>query len=717
MKRKKALILIVVLSLILAGYNSFAQTAEELLPKAIQLEEVKGDLNEAIKIYQMIINQDSGNRKIVAEAYFHLGICFEKLGMQDAMKAYREVIKNYDDQKEIVARARDRLSKLERELAELKKEPEFTKIEIPTKPGNGVLSHDGKKLAFTSEDGLWMVPLHGNVSDDIAGEPVRLASVPGAWNPGNALAWSADGRWIAVNGGGNGSDDIYIVPVAGGELRKISLPVRGGGSFTYRLSLSPDGKNLAFSALKLEDHPHYGNLLKDMVTRFVYMIPTGGGEPRQISSGAGTFPSFSPDGKLIAYVTYHYNEEAEQRPDAQGLLESDLWVVDPSGGVPIKIATADAALAGFIWSPDGKFLAADGIIGINEIWIYRVPSDTKPAGEPTRITSLPGNCLGLLAGWTPENELAAFIRTPYRSAVYTVPSSGGKAVQVTPDVTVYYPRWSPDGKRIYLRWMSENEDNPAPLVYVPQSGGTISRVSWSNSGIGLTRVPGGGWNISPDGRKVVMIARGVGSDDSLNFMDLRVLSLDDGVSERLTSDESHETYPCWSPDGQWIAFVEWKETSNDEGFNAIYRIPAEGGEPIMISSATDNIGDGAIDYSPDGKSIAFFSEGKIKTIPVEGGETRVLVNDVQSGRHSNLVWSPDGSKIAYNAQSESKIWITTLSTGEKTVLKTGLPEDFWVSEFDWSPDGKKITFMTTSGNEPEFYLISNFMSKEKPEEK
>jgi Tol biopolymer transport system component len=130
----------------------------------------------------------------------------------------------------------------------------------------------------------------------------------------------------------------------------------------------------------------------------------------------------------------------------------------------------------------------------------------------------------------------------------------------------------------------------------------------------------------------------------------------------------------------------------------------------MISSATDNIGDGAIDYSPDGKSIAFFSEGKIKTIPVEGGETRVLVNDVQSGRHSNLVWSPDGSKIAYNAQSENKIWITTLATGEKTVLKTGLPDNFWVSEFDWSPDGKKITFMTTSGNEPEFYLISNFMN-------
>ncbi len=687
-------------------------TPQEMLNKAIYQEEVNGNLEEAIEMFLEIVNLNPANRAITAEALYHLGLANEKLGNKKAKEYYEKIVNGFTDQPGFVRVARERLSGLQAAIKELQStsEPEFRKIRIASKPQNGVLSPDGKKLAFTSEDGLWQVPLRGNVGADIAGEPVRLASVPGAWNRGNALAWSADGRWIAVNGGGDGSDDVYIVPVDGGEPRMISLPARGGGSFTYRLSLSPDGNNLAFSALKLEDHPHYGNLLKDMVTRFVYVIPTDGGEPRPISSGPGTFPSFSPDGKLIAYVTYHYNEEAEQRADAQGLFKSDLWIVDASGGVPIKIATADAALAGFIWSPDGKFLAADGIIGINEIWIYRVPSDKNSAGEPTKITSLPGNCLGLLAGWTPENELGAFIRTPYRSAIYTVPSSGGKAVQVTPDGVVYYPRWSPDGKRIFLRWVFENEDNPIQIVYVPASGGNISRMPWSNSGIGSTRVPGGGWNISPDGRKVVMIARGVESNDSLNFMDLRVLSLDDGVSERLTNDESHETYPCWSPDGKWIAFVEWQETSNDEGFNAIYRIPAEGGESVIISSVADSIGDGAIAFSPDGKSIAFFSEGKIKTMPVEGGEAKVLVDDVLSGRHSNLVWSPDGLKIAYNAQSESKIWITTLATGEKTALKTGLPEDFWISEFDWSPDGEKITFMITSGNEPEFFLISNFMN-------
>ncbi|UCE47543.1 MAG: PD40 domain-containing protein, partial [Phycisphaerales bacterium] len=47
-------------------------------------------------------------------------------------------------------------------------QPNFRKIRIPTKPGNGVLSPDGKKLAFVSKRSIWVVPVHGKVSPDIA---------------------------------------------------------------------------------------------------------------------------------------------------------------------------------------------------------------------------------------------------------------------------------------------------------------------------------------------------------------------------------------------------------------------------------------------------------------------------------------------------------------------------------------------------------------------
>jgi Tol biopolymer transport system component len=702
MKSKKVLPVLMALCMVMVSYRSSAQTAEELLPKAIQLEEVKGDLDGAIKIYQLIIDRFPANRDICAKALLHLGLCHEKLGLKDAQQFYNRLIKDYAENRQEVSVARDRLARLEQALADLKNKPEFRKIEFASKPQNGVLSPDGKKLAFTSENGLWLVPLYGNVGTDIAGEPVRIAEIPGAINFYNAMAWSTDGRWIAVNGGGDGADDVYIVPTAGGEVKKISLPKRGAGYLSSRLGLSPDGQYLLFSAWK----PGLDEKTPERQAIYVYMVNTKGGEPKQISSGPGSFPVFSPDGNFIAYITYYEKEEPPETVMGTR-FNTDLWITKTSGGSPVRLAEADGRLSGPVWSPDGRYLAATGRTdaGGKEIWIYELSPDASGVSKPV-IINLPGYSSGMLTGWTPENELGVFIRSESHEAIYTVPSSGGRAVQVTPDGVVYYPRWSPDGKRIYLRCVRLNEDPPVQIGYVPADGGNITIVPWPGMAL-MSRVPGGGHNISPDGRKLIVNAaeKPYGAKQ---FMDLYMIPLDGNHPVRLTHDESHEIYPCWSPDGKWIAFVEWQETSADNGFNTIYRIPAEGGEPIAISSTADNIGGGAIAFSPDGRSIAFFSGDKIRTIPVEGGETSDLVNDVQSTRHSNLVWSPDGSKIAYNA--DGRIWITTLATGEKTALKTGLPEGFWASEFDWSPDGEKITFMVDSGDEPEFFLISDFMN-------
>ena len=44
------------------------------------------------------------------------------------------------------------------------------------------MSPDGKKLAFTADNGVWVVPLQSNLGNDIAGEPIRIADVQGASN-------------------------------------------------------------------------------------------------------------------------------------------------------------------------------------------------------------------------------------------------------------------------------------------------------------------------------------------------------------------------------------------------------------------------------------------------------------------------------------------------------------------------------------------------------
>jgi Tol biopolymer transport system component len=595
-------------------------------------------------------------------------------------------------------------------VAKLDHQAHFRKIRIPTKPQNGVLSPNGNKLAFMSDDAVWVVPLHGKVDPDIAGEPIRLAEVPGIWAASNMMAWSADGKWIAVYGGGNQSDSdegsvVSVLPVAGGTPRVVRLPEQGGHLWSYRLSLSPDGQMLAFSALEL-GKPRAE--VPDSHDRYIYTIPTAVGKPKQVSSRWARMPSFSPDGRLIAYVDYR-KREAWKKNTRRSRFHGDLWVVPSAGGTPVKLATADGRLRGPVWSPDCKYIAAHhepgGSNDSKEIWVYPLSPDTSSAGEPKKI-ALPHSSWNMLAGWTPDNELGVFISTEEQCAIYTVPASGGKAVQITLTEWPYYPRWSPDGERIYFRGAFDKEENKVPILYVPPAGGDPVQVHVRSERRLVSRVPGGGLNVSPDGKKIVFSAYQEPYNPK-EGVDVWTIPLDGGLPTRLTNDESSEGYPCWSPDGEWIAFVDHHETSEKEGFYAIYVVPAVGGEARQITSRADSVGSGAIAFSRDGERIAFFSDGSIKTIPIEGGESEMLVAEVKSGRHSQLAYSPDGLKIAHNARG--KIWITSLDGGEPQELSTGLPKDAKLSEFSWSPGGEKIAFFGSSGGEAEFLLIENFL--------
>jgi Tol biopolymer transport system component len=314
----------------------------------------------------------------------------------------------------------------------------------------------------------------------------------------------------------------------------------------------------------------------------------------------------------------------------------------------------------------------------------------------------------MLAGWTPEGQLGVFLESEAHLAGYTVPASGGKAVQITPEsIAPYYPRWSPDGERIYFRGFYKEEENvKIETLYVPPTGGDPVEVPVQSERRLIVRVPGGGLNVSPDGKKIVFSAYQEPYDPK-EGVDVWTIPLDGGLPTRLTNDGSSEGYPCWSPNGEWIAFVDHRATSEEDGLDAIYVVSAEGGEARQITSEADSVGGGAIAFSPDGERIAFFSDGSIKTVPVEGGEPEMLVAEVKSGRHSQLAYSPDGSKIAHNAGG--KIWITSLGRGKPEELRTGLPENTKLSEFGWSPDGEKIAFIASIGGEKGFWLIENFL--------
>jgi len=416
------------------------ETAEELYQAGLYQEEVQGSLERAIDLFGRILIRFPDNRGVGARAQLHIGLCYEKLGQQEAQQAYRRVIADFPDHATEVAVARGRLAEIERSLEELDRQPTFRKIEIASRPQNGVLSPDGSKLAFTSGGSVWVVPLEGNVGPDIAGEPTRLTEPMGAHGIG--LSWSADGEWIAFNAEQEDEDGIFVVSAGGGEPRRIpGNHFRGASSYNRRISLSPDGQTLAFARHDPDADAETEFSPYSQVFLSIYSTPVEGGQPTPLTPIWSIEPAFSPDGRFIAYVKFQPAEDGEA-----GDWHQELWVIPAAGGTPVLVAETIRAMMP-VWSPDSRMIA---FLEGQEIWVVPISEDGAPAGDPARI-QLPRESYGPLAGWTSHGELGVFMNAPTHQAVYTVPAQGGKAVQVSPEGPAFHPRWTPDGKSIVYR--------------------------------------------------------------------------------------------------------------------------------------------------------------------------------------------------------------------------------------------------------------------------
>ena len=128
MKNTKKLISILLLSLVGLFFLTISslsqQSTDQLFEKALYLEDATGDLQQAIEIYQQILQDNPENRNVGARALLQMGICFEKLGLRQARETYQDVIKKYPDQQGEVATATARLNRLNQYAADINKKAE-----------------------------------------------------------------------------------------------------------------------------------------------------------------------------------------------------------------------------------------------------------------------------------------------------------------------------------------------------------------------------------------------------------------------------------------------------------------------------------------------------------------------------------------------------------------------------------------------------------------
>jgi Tol biopolymer transport system component len=712
MKSRLIPIFVMTVSILVFLSGSIQQTAEQLYRSGIYKEEVEGELEKAIEIYEQILADFPENQAVSAKALYHIGLCYEKLGNQEAQKAYQRLIEEYPGQTKEVTLAKERLASLTKYVEAVPYKPTFRKIRVPTKISGGDirLSPDGQKISLPSPPSgkLWIMPLSGKLGPDFPGEPVELNTedVGVEWSAHN---WSGDGKWIAFNEDvqveetqkkvKKGNQGIYVVSSEGGKPKKIYENYRDARVINYRISLSPRGKTLAFSSVDLEKKEQH-----------IYTIPVDGGEPKRLVDALAREPVFSPDGRMIAYV-----EDKDL-----GVGGGGLWIVPSQGGTPKLIADAGKASSP-IWSPKGDMLAyVDKQDQTAKIHIIPVEEDGGAAGENITINAPEGiQSVDLLAGWTPDNKIGAVFEKPLEFGLYTVPSEGGKATMVSHGGYPVQPRFSPDCKRIF-HFNNANEESGSwqrlAIAVVSSEGGHVAILPLESDEKMYLPGWGGGNRVSPDG-EIIVFAGKTPKDPGLHFH-IWTLPVGGGKPKQLT--ESPEDYtdmfPCWSPDGAAVAFVRARVSKNySEGFveTNIYTVNKAGGEPKPITMESDLVNFSPIAWSPDGKMLTYYSiESSINIIPADGGKPLVVYQVKANNVNTELAWSPDSERIAFNtwlpAINETGIKLVSLKDGSVVEIKTDLV-DTKIYHLDWSPDGKKLVFGGYKGGGREFWLMEDFL--------
>jgi TolB protein len=191
-------------------------------------------------------------------------------------------------------------------------------------------------------------------------------------------------------------------------------------------------------------------------------------------------------------------------------------------------------------------------------------------------------------------------------------------------------------------------------------------------------------HVSADGEWLVFDSNRAGNQD------IYKVAVAGGDPAQLTTHQSNDYSPAWSPDGDEIAFYSLRNGNRD-----IFVISSDGtGLQQVTEHASDDI---EPDWSPDGNQLVFFSDrtGRYEVYIVsrpDGESTwetpRQLTFD--GGQHAK--WSPDGRFIAYVFTARLKV-VSPDGSGDRVLYFTDDPESIpWAMYCDWSADGKAVIF-------------------------
>lgn len=398
--------------------------------------------------------------------------------------------------------------------------------------------------------------------------------------------------------------------------------------------------------------------------------------------------------------------------------DEDKWDVNnpPGDSKSISIDTRSGTWMSLDVSPDGTTIAFD-LLGD----IYILPMS---GGEARSINS--GLSWSMQPRFSPDGSEIAFISDAGGGDnIWIMKPDGSDAQQLTREDfrLLNNPYWSPDGRFIAARkhFTTERSLGTGEIWLYHRDGG---------SGVAVVEKPNeqhqkelGEPAFSQDGRYIYYSLDSTpgpifeyAQDSNGQVFEIRRYDLQTGTTQSAVKGAGGAVRPTPSPNGRYIAFVR-----RIRGDSALFiKDLVSGAEKPVYTHLDSDMQEvwgvqglyPNMDWTPDSKSIVFWSGGKIRRVAIESGEVSDIEFHVADTRTvyraprppvevapasfatrmvRNAEVSPDGSVVVF--ESAGRLYIQALPDGKPRLLTSDVNDHFEYAP-SWSRDGRNIVFVT-----------------------
>lgn len=408
----------------------------------------------------------------------------------------------------------------------------------------------------------------------------------------------------------------------------------------------------------------------------LWSVSREGGEAARLTSSPGleTNPAFSPDGSLLAFSGEYDGN-------------TDVFVVPASGGVPQRLTWHPSPDAVLGWTPDGRrVLFTSGRTAYSRFSeLFTVGLE---GGLPEKLP-LP---MGYEASYSPDGKQLAYVPLPRAFSAWKRYRGGRMTPVWVADMADSRIDKVPAGK--------SNDFNPmwaeGKVFFLSDREGAVSLFSYDPASKKVRRV------IDNRGLDLKSAAAGPGAIVYEQFGSLNLYDLKTGRTSRLSvsvKGDFPEVRPRFASAERRIASADISPNAARAVFGArgeIVTVPAEKGDPRNLTGTP-----GAMErdpaWSPDGKTIAFFSDESgeyrlhLKSQDGKGEPVRIALGD-EPNWYFSPTWSPDSKKIAY-LDGHLALWCLDLGTKKPVRVDK---DRYWgfgnVLNPSWSPDSKWLAY-------------------------